>query len=104
MELGGLLGARQPPRFGTAALLVSVARSGAAASANVQGRVMLRGRRRPGRSSKGAGRGEGPTREATMTQRRLSEVLAALEAVTPLRFAEAWDNVGLLLEPRGATR
>lgn len=39
-----------------------------------------------------------------MTQRRLSEVLAALEAIAPLRFAKAWDNVGLLLEPRGATR
>lgn len=29
----------------------------------------------------------------------LSEVLAALERVAPLEFAEAWDNVGLLLEP-----
>lgn len=29
----------------------------------------------------------------------LSEVLAALERLAPLEFAEAWDNVGLLLEP-----
>src|SRR6478609_4403052 len=26
----------------------------------------------------------------------LQEVLAALETITPLRYAEAWDNVGLL--------
>jgi dinuclear metal center YbgI/SA1388 family protein len=31
--------------------------------------------------------------------KRLSEVLAVLERLAPLRFAEAWDNVGLLLEP-----
>lgn len=30
---------------------------------------------------------------------KLSEVLAALERLAPLRYAEAWDNVGLLLEP-----
>lgn len=36
-----------------------------------------------------------------MTEPRLSEVLAALEAIAPLHLAEAWDNVGLLLEPRG---
>lgn len=30
---------------------------------------------------------------------KLSEVLAALERLAPLRFAEPWDNVGLLLEP-----
>jgi dinuclear metal center YbgI/SA1388 family protein len=29
----------------------------------------------------------------------LSQIVAALEAEAPLRFAEAWDNVGLLLEP-----
>jgi len=29
----------------------------------------------------------------------LSEVLAALEQLAPLQFAEPWDNVGLLLEP-----
>jgi dinuclear metal center YbgI/SA1388 family protein len=29
----------------------------------------------------------------------LSQLLAALELLAPLRFAEAWDNVGLLLEP-----
>ena len=29
----------------------------------------------------------------------LSQILASLEALSPLRFAEAWDNVGLLLEP-----
>jgi dinuclear metal center YbgI/SA1388 family protein len=29
----------------------------------------------------------------------LSQILASLEALAPLRFAEAWDNVGLLLEP-----
>lgn len=29
----------------------------------------------------------------------LSEVLAALERLAPLAFAEAWDNVGLLVEP-----
>ncbi len=29
----------------------------------------------------------------------LSEVLAALERLAPLDFAEAWDNVGLLVEP-----
>jgi dinuclear metal center YbgI/SA1388 family protein len=29
----------------------------------------------------------------------LSEVLAALERLAPLGFAEAWDNVGLLVEP-----
>ncbi len=30
---------------------------------------------------------------------KLSEVLAALERLAPLRYAEPWDNVGLLLEP-----
>lgn len=30
---------------------------------------------------------------------QLSEVLAALERLAPLQFAEPWDNVGLLLEP-----
>lgn len=30
----------------------------------------------------------------------LSHVIAALEAIAPLRLAEPWDNVGLLLEPR----
>lgn len=30
---------------------------------------------------------------------KLSEVLSALERLAPLRFAEPWDNVGLLLEP-----
>jgi dinuclear metal center YbgI/SA1388 family protein len=29
----------------------------------------------------------------------LSEVLAVLQRLAPLEFAEAWDNVGLLLEP-----
>lgn len=29
----------------------------------------------------------------------LSEVLAALERLAPLTFAEGWDNVGLLVEP-----
>ena len=29
----------------------------------------------------------------------LSQILASLEQQAPLRFAEAWDNVGLLLEP-----
>ncbi|HEX2876139.1 MAG TPA: Nif3-like dinuclear metal center hexameric protein [Polyangiaceae bacterium] len=29
----------------------------------------------------------------------LSELLAALERLAPLAFAEAWDNVGLLVEP-----
>lgn len=29
----------------------------------------------------------------------LSDVLASLEHLAPLRFAEPWDNVGLLLEP-----
>jgi len=29
----------------------------------------------------------------------LSDILSALERVAPLRFAEPWDNVGLLLEP-----
>jgi dinuclear metal center YbgI/SA1388 family protein len=29
----------------------------------------------------------------------LSQILASLEELSPLRFAEAWDNVGLLLEP-----
>jgi len=29
----------------------------------------------------------------------LSEVLAALQRLAPLEFAEGWDNVGLLLEP-----
>jgi dinuclear metal center YbgI/SA1388 family protein len=29
----------------------------------------------------------------------LSEVLAVLERLAPLKFAEPWDNVGLLLEP-----
>jgi dinuclear metal center YbgI/SA1388 family protein len=29
----------------------------------------------------------------------LVQILAALEAEAPLRFAEPWDNVGLLLEP-----
>jgi dinuclear metal center YbgI/SA1388 family protein len=29
----------------------------------------------------------------------LSEVLAVLERLAPLQFAEPWDNVGLLLEP-----
>ena len=29
----------------------------------------------------------------------LSEVLATLERLAPLAFAEAWDNVGLLIEP-----
>jgi dinuclear metal center YbgI/SA1388 family protein len=29
----------------------------------------------------------------------LPQILSALEAEAPLRFAEAWDNVGLLLEP-----
>ena len=32
---------------------------------------------------------------------RLSETLAALDGIAPLRLAEEWDNVGLLLEPRG---
>jgi dinuclear metal center YbgI/SA1388 family protein len=30
---------------------------------------------------------------------QLSEVLAVLERLMPLQFAEPWDNVGLLLEP-----
>lgn len=30
---------------------------------------------------------------------QLSEVLAVLERLAPLQFAEPWDNVGLLLEP-----
>ena len=30
---------------------------------------------------------------------QLSEVLAVLERLAPLQFAEAWDNVGLLVEP-----
>ncbi|MBX3183107.1 MAG: Nif3-like dinuclear metal center hexameric protein [Polyangiaceae bacterium] len=37
----------------------------------------------------------------------LSQVIALLEELAPLRFAEAWDNVGLLVEPpkpRGVTR
>jgi dinuclear metal center YbgI/SA1388 family protein len=29
----------------------------------------------------------------------LNEVLAAVERLAPLRFAEPWDNVGLLIEP-----
>jgi dinuclear metal center YbgI/SA1388 family protein len=29
----------------------------------------------------------------------LSEVIVALERLAPLRFAEAWDNVGLIIEP-----
>jgi dinuclear metal center YbgI/SA1388 family protein len=31
----------------------------------------------------------------------LSEVLAILERLAPLEFAEPWDNVGLLVEPTG---
>ncbi len=31
------------------------------------------------------------------------EVLAALDAIAPLRFAEDWDNVGLLVEPAAFT-
>lgn len=31
--------------------------------------------------------------------RRLTEILAALEAIAPLGLAEDWDNVGLLLAP-----
>lgn len=31
----------------------------------------------------------------------LEDLLAELEAVAPLHLAEAWDNVGLLLDPRG---
>jgi dinuclear metal center YbgI/SA1388 family protein len=34
----------------------------------------------------------------------LREVLAALEAIAPLSLAAEWDNVGLLLEPRGRAR
>ncbi|MEO6598466.1 MAG: Nif3-like dinuclear metal center hexameric protein [Polyangiaceae bacterium] len=34
--------------------------------------------------------------------RTLSEVLALLERLAPLHLAEAWDNVGLLLEPSAA--
>lgn len=34
----------------------------------------------------------------------LSEVLAALERLAPLSFAEAWDNVGLLIEPTPVSR
>lgn len=30
----------------------------------------------------------------------LTEIVPVLEALAPLRFAEEWDNVGLLLEPR----
>ena len=30
---------------------------------------------------------------------QLSEVIAALERLAPLQFAEPWDNVGLLVEP-----
>ncbi len=33
--------------------------------------------------------------------KRLSKTLAALDGIAPLRLAEDWDNVGLLLEPRG---
>jgi len=35
--------------------------------------------------------------------RSLSEVLALLERIAPLDLAEDWDNVGLLLEPAGAS-
>ncbi len=34
--------------------------------------------------------------------RTLGDVTAALEALAPRRFAEDWDNVGLLVEARGA--
>jgi len=30
----------------------------------------------------------------------LSEIVPVLEALAPLRYAESWDNVGLLVEPR----
>lgn len=35
--------------------------------------------------------------------RPLSDVLGALERLAPLGFAEPWDNVGLLVEPRAAS-
>jgi dinuclear metal center YbgI/SA1388 family protein len=34
----------------------------------------------------------------------LREVLAALESIAPPELAAAWDNVGLLLEPKGRSR
>jgi dinuclear metal center YbgI/SA1388 family protein len=34
----------------------------------------------------------------------LSDVLAAIQRLAPLEFAEPWDNVGLLLEPVPVTR
>lgn len=34
----------------------------------------------------------------------LARVLAALEAIAPLRLAAPWDNVGLLVEPPGRAR
>lgn len=34
----------------------------------------------------------------------LREVVAVLEEIAPLELAEEWDNVGLLLEPRAASR
>lgn len=30
----------------------------------------------------------------------LAQALAALDGIAPLRYAESWDNVGLLVEPR----
>lgn len=34
----------------------------------------------------------------------LSEVLSCLERLAPLGFAESWDNVGLLLQPKPSSR
>lgn len=43
-----------------------------------------------------------PTRSAEVPT--LREVLAALQAIAPLELAADWDNVGLLLEPKGRAR
>jgi putative NIF3 family GTP cyclohydrolase 1 type 2 len=32
---------------------------------------------------------------------KLSDVVSALQAISPLHLASSWDNVGLLVEPSG---
>src|SRR5699024_7151084 len=51
----------------------------------------------------GAGGDPRPGRVSTVTQQQdVGSVIAALEAAYPLRWAEPWDRVGLVLGERGA--
>lgn len=40
-----------------------------------------------------------PLSSKAMSGRPLKDILETLESLAPLRYAESWDNVGLLIEP-----